>query len=53
MKQIKNNFKFSNNKNYNKEFLCELENKEEFGCLLNACGGNNVPCSVNLCAVRN
>ena len=52
MKQIKNNYKFSNEKNYNEKFLYELENKEEFGCIANVCAKNQGLCGANACALR-
>ena len=49
MRQIKNNFKFSNDKNYNKEFLDELEKKEEFDCIIRKCLGELGSCTVDGC----
>lgn len=31
------------------DFISELEKKEEFGCVANACGSNLVPCGTNAC----
>lgn len=48
MKQIKNNYKFSNDKNYNIEFLDKLENKEEFDCTVHTGLCLMVSCRVNI-----
>ena len=55
MKQIKNNFKFSNDKNYNEKFLDELEKKEEFDCVVNTCVQNErrSSCTIDGCAENN